>query len=129
MPRVLDAHTLLEYVWPYLCDVENDIQKALKCDHRDLLPNMGGYTAMHGRIDRETMAVIRDEVSVVVSPVIVFYTRQQLEEHLGDIPKALIEELKLAKPKAIGNLWAAGSVNPAKMCYELVLAVPFSKED
>jgi len=129
MPRVLDAHTMLEHAWPYLCAVETDIQRALtNCDHRDLLPDMGGFQTLHGLLDDATLAYVRDRVSVVVTPVMQFHTKHQLEEYLGNVVKAILGQLKPVKPKAVGHLWVACSVNPGKMCYELVLAIPFSKE-
>lgn len=129
MPRVLDAHTILEHAWPYLCDVENDVQKALNCDHRDLLPSMEGHQALYGPADEETLLLERDGYSVVVTPIFRFHMQQQMEQILGDLPKLFLDQLKPLKPKAIGNLWVACSVNPGHMCYELVLAVPFSKEE
>ena len=123
MPRVLDAHTMLEHAWPYLCDVENGIQSALtNCDHRDLLPTL------YGPVDKATTTFVRDEASVVVTPIFRFHTRTQLEQIMIELPKVFLDQLKPLKPKAIGNLWVACSVNPGKMCYELVLAIPFSKE-
>lgn len=130
MPRVLDAHVLMEQAWPYLCDVENDIQKALtNCDHRDLLPNMVGCHAFYGPADKATMTFVRDGYSVVVTPIFRFHMRQQLEQIVGELPKLFLDQLKPLKPKAVGNLWVACSVNPSQMCYEMVLAIPFSKEE
>ena len=129
MPRVLDAHTMLEHAWPHLCDVENGIQSALtNCDHRDLLPNLVGCQALYGPVNKATMTFVRDEAGVVVTPIFRFHTRQQLEQLVVELPKVFLDQLKPLKPKAIGNLWVACSVVPGAMCYELVLAIPFSKE-
>lgn len=126
MPRVMDAHKLLEEAWGYLCDVENDVQKAIDCDHRDLLPNLHGAGVLYSQ---NAAAPTTYAGEVVVTPVMQFHTRHQLEQYLGEVAKMFIRELKLAKPKAIGNMWVACSVNPGRMCYELTLAIPFSRED
>jgi hypothetical protein len=129
MPRVLDAHVMLEHAWSYLCAVETDINRALtNCDHCDLLPNLVGCQALYGPVDKATMTFVRDEASVVVTPVFRFHTRTQLEQIMIELPKVFLDQLKPLKPKAIGNLWVACSVAPGSMCYELVLAIPFSKE-
>jgi len=128
MPRVLDAHTILEHAWPHLCDVEDNIQQELNCGHCDLLPNLVGCQALYGPVDKATMTFVRDEASVVVTPIFRFHTRTQLEQIMIELPKVFLDQLKPLKPKAIGNLWVACSVVPGAMCYELVLAIPFSKE-
>lgn len=124
MPRVLDAHVLMEQMWSHFCDVENDVQKTLKCDHRDLLPDLHGSSTLYGAVH-----TLQFNNSVVVTPILQFHTRHQLEGKMSELQKALLYELEIRKPKAIGNLWVACSVNPGQMCYELVMAVPFSQEE
>jgi hypothetical protein len=117
----------MEQMWAHLCGVENDIQKTLKCDHRDLLPNLHSSASLYGA--SHALHFSRSGDNVVVTPILQFHTRQQLEGKLGELQKALLYELEIRKPKAIGNLWVACSVNPGQMCYELVMAVPFSQEE
>jgi hypothetical protein len=127
MPIVMDAHKLMEEMWSRFCVVEAGIMDTLKCDHRDWLPDLQGCSAPYG--DRDAVSWVDRKTSVVCTPILQFHTKEQLEGMLGGMSVGLLCKLQQQKPKSVGNMWVACSVNPGRMCYELTLAIPFSKEE
>ena len=130
MPEILRAEEMLNSFWSTVTRIEEAIQRDFLESGKDVyitrlpLP-LVKCAAMHGPIDKHMLVV----PGVVCTPVIQFCTTDQGMEALKEAQAGLLGELKAQEPKQIGNLHVACSVNPGHLCYEMVLAIPFSKEE
>jgi len=134
MPQILNVDKLLQAFDADFMDIEERIQKKLnlpsgkKCTFdRTLTACVGPWTAPFGPCCVSVLS--SPDNQVVCTPVLQFHALHQLQLWLKEAECELIRELRLQKPKRIGALYVACTVNPGRMCYELVLAVPFSKEE
>lgn len=126
MPQVMNVEELLKRHWPDFCDVEDQILKTIApgdgkgCEFSQLPIYLGNASAMFGPADH-AMTI---GTHVVCTPVLQFQGWQMMKA-LKEAQAGLLNELKAQKPWKVGNLHVACSVNPSRMCYEMVLAVPF----
>jgi hypothetical protein len=94
---------------------------------RTLILDAGCWTIPHGPCEASVLR--RDPSgSVICTPVISFPARECFDDILKEAERELIRELLAQKPRRIGSLRVICTVNPSRLRYELVLAVPFSKE-
>jgi hypothetical protein len=125
MPTVFSAYKVLKGYRLGFNNMEDAIFSSLcskrrkKCtiDHRlQVTPDMGNIE--FGRM-----------TPFVCTPVARFRTIVELDSYLEKAQQLLINELKHQRPRRVGSLHVACTVNPSRFCFEIVLAVPFSKEE
>ena len=90
-------------------------------------PDMGNI-----EFGRMTEAIVNGGYDInpfVCTPVARFRTIVELDSYLEKAQQLLINELKHQRPRRVGSLHVACTVNPSRFCFEIVLAVPFSKEE
>ena len=95
---------------------------------RTLSMNVGSWVVPHGSC---LASVWRcdPEGSVMCTPVMTFQTTQQLTDLLRNVECELVQKLLLQKPRRVGSLHVYCVVNPNRLCFELTMAIPFSKEE
>lgn len=139
MPTILNAAALLEACRCDFDDIENSIfdklkigRKEAKCSFDRTLPACVSPRKV-GRSQHSHCApplpANAPDVWVVCTPVMQFHEINQFHDLLKIAETELLRELAHQKPKRIGNLHVACSVNVSQLCFELVLAIPFSEEE
>jgi hypothetical protein len=68
-----------------------------------------------------------DSPYAVCTPIALVRTPDELDKLLMSGWKLMSQELQDAKPKRVGQLYVACTVNPSKMLYEVALFMPFER--
>jgi hypothetical protein len=135
MPTVFSAHKVLKGYRLGFNNMEDAIFSSLcskrrkKCtiDHRLQVTPVGYIES--GPMTEAGVNCGYDTNPFVCTPVARFRTIAELDSCLEKAQQLLINELKHQCPRRVGSLHVACTVNPSRFCFEIVLAVPFSKEE